>query len=248
VGSRVWTKYNCGTGILACVGFTFCAFYDNGSAHAALLNGRVYPFMFLRLTFAAGALAFAALAQQQQQKPQQQQAPQQQQQQQQFTPPPESSHEYGPDNYFLVQAVRGSRTDVELGQLAQKRATDPAVKNFANQMVQSGNAMLQSLQGVAAMESVAVPNLPSAAAVAEMQQLQNLPKARFDRSYMQFMVDHLQKQAGQLDRENKQGMNPKLKGFAAANLPKANTSLSQAQKIEQQLNAGGPSNANSGRE
>ncbi len=192
--------------------------------HVPLLE--VCTHMISRLILVAGMAGFAALAQQP-------------------GPPPESSHELGPGNHFLIQAVRGSRTNVELGQLAQKHASDPAVKNFANQMVQSGNSMLQSLQGIAASETVAIPKLPSPGAVAQMQQLEQLQGTRFDQAYVHFMVDQLKKEAGQLQEESQKGVNPKLKGFATANLPGVKKALSQAQQIEQQLNAN--SNSSPGR-
>ena len=50
---------------------------------------------------------------------------------------------------FLRQAANANRAEIEAGKLAQQRATDPAIKSYAQMLVAQHSSALQALQKLA---------------------------------------------------------------------------------------------------
>ena len=66
-----------------------------------------------------------------------------------------------PDSSFIKNAAEGGMSEVELGQLAQQKATNPAVKEFGAMMVTDHTAANEKLKAVAAAKQVSLPDSPS---------------------------------------------------------------------------------------
>ncbi|HEX3871253.1 MAG TPA: DUF4142 domain-containing protein [Pirellulales bacterium] len=73
--------------------------------------------------------------------------------QQRFSQQPQGQQQQGmrqsDDAVLAAWLIGGNRGEIELAQLAEKRAKDDNVKKFAQQMVQAHTALLSQLQGVA---------------------------------------------------------------------------------------------------
>ena len=66
-----------------------------------------------------------------------------------------------PDSSFLKRAAEGGMSEVELGQLAQQKASNPAVQGFGAMMVRDHTAADAKLKALAASEQVSLPEGPS---------------------------------------------------------------------------------------
>ena len=95
------------------------------------------------------------------------------------------------DQTFVNEAARGGQMEVNLGQLAEKKASNPKVKQFGERMVKDHTRLNAELSSVAKSIGLNVPGTLSARQQAEYEKLAKLSGPAFDTSYMNLMVkDH----------------------------------------------------------
>src|SRR5579875_627875 len=95
------------------------------------------------------------------------------------------------DMSFAMKAAQGGMAEVQLGQLAAQKATNPDVKAFGQQMVDDHTKANDDLKSVAQGENITLPASLDAKDQAEYTKLQGLSGAAFDRAYVKDMVkDH----------------------------------------------------------
>jgi putative membrane protein len=159
------------------------------------------------------------------------------------------------DRNFVEESLTANMAEVELGRLAQQRATYPEVKQFAEMMVRDHSQSSDALRPTAQQHSIQVrADLPEAHRRL-MERLSSLSGAEFDREYMdavidahEEMVDHLQSRASE-DRfgENRGTVRPEradnpveasLNLWAANTLPTASRHLEEARRIRDAMNDG----------
>lgn len=157
------------------------------------------------------------------------------------------------DRNFVEESLSGGMAEVELGRMAQQRATDADVKQFAEMMVRDHSQGVDSLKQVAQQYSIQPRAELQERHRDLMDRLSNLTGAEFDREYMdamvqghEDMVDHLQTRASE-DRfgENKGTVRPEgsdnpveanLNQWAANALPTTRRHLDEARRISDRLN------------
>jgi putative membrane protein len=61
------------------------------------------------------------------------------------------------DKHFVMEAAQGELAEVELGQLAEQRASNPEVEEFGKRMVTDHTKAKDQLRQVASQMSVPVP-------------------------------------------------------------------------------------------
>ena len=67
------------------------------------------------------------------------------------------------DRNFLMKAAQGGMAEVDLGQLASQRASDPQVKQFAERMVADHGKANDQLKQIASSKNVTLPtDVPAA--------------------------------------------------------------------------------------
>jgi putative membrane protein len=161
------------------------------------------------------------------------------------------------DRNFVEESLSAGMAEVELGRVAQQRATNPEVKQFAEMMIRDHTQAGNSLREIAQQHSI-----QTQPALAErhrdlMDRLSNLKGSEFDREYMdamiqghEDMVDHLQTRASE-DRfgENKGAVRPEgsdnpveasLNQWAANTLPTTRRHLEEAQRVRDLVNNDNP--------
>lgn len=96
-----------------------------------------------------------------------------------------------PDSSFLKNAAEGGMSEVELGQLAQQKASNPAVKQFGAMMIKDHSAANEKLKALAASKQVSLPDSPSLMQKASKEKLSMMSGDSFDKSYVKGMIsDH----------------------------------------------------------
>lgn len=152
---------------------------------------------------------------------------------------------------FVQQAASGNLAEVELGQLAAKRAQSNDVRQFAQRMVQDHTKALDQLRSAVSGANLNVPAALSPEHQQTRQRLSELQGEEFDREYMEVMVDEHEKMADMLeDRSDVAGKQPgaaspsnaqrggglaPLNSWASQTLPIVQEHLEQARQIEQRL-------------
>jgi putative membrane protein len=135
------------------------------------------------------------------------------------------------DSTFMKKAAQGGLAEVQLGQLAVRKASSPKVKQFGQRMVDDHTQANDQLKQVAAQENVDLPQKPDMKDRATMARLEKLSGTRFDQAYMSDMVKDHQKDVADFQNESQNGKDPAVKSFAAKTLPTLQDHLQQAQQI-----------------
>ena len=123
------------------------------------------------------------------------------------------------DRKFMKEAAMGGLLEVELGQVAVQNASSDQVRQFGKRMVDDHGKANAELMSIAQKESVSLPNELDAKHRKEVQRLQKLKGAEFDRAYMKLMVADHHNDISAFQREADKGQDADVKAFAAKTLP-----------------------------
>lgn len=136
------------------------------------------------------------------------------------------------DSRFAVDAANGGMAEVQLGQVAQEKATDPKVKEFATMMVADHTKANEELKSLAGIKGITLPSAPSE----EMQEAATDINAKtgkdFDKAYIDQMVKDHKKTVDLFEDGQKNVKDAELKAFIDKTLPVLKTHLDHAQTIE----------------
>jgi putative membrane protein len=123
------------------------------------------------------------------------------------------------DKSFLKHAAIGGLEEVELGKLAQQKASSDAVKQFGERMVTDHTKANDQLKEVAGKENVAVPTTLDKKGQSRIDKLSKLSGPQFDKAYMKDQVKDHEKDVREFQQEAQNGTNPAIKQFASQTLP-----------------------------
>lgn len=135
------------------------------------------------------------------------------------------------DARFAKEAAQGGMAEVKLGQLAQEKGSNDAVKSFGKRMVDDHSKAGDKLKDVAAKESVSLPSDIAAKDQATYDRLSKLSGAAFDRAYARDMVKDHQDDVAAFQKEANGGKDEALKGFASETLPTLRDHLKEAKEM-----------------
>jgi putative membrane protein len=95
------------------------------------------------------------------------------------------------DKKFLAMAAQSDVNEIKLSELAEQKATNPAVRAFAQKMVTEHKMMTASMKPFADSWGLTPPDGPDQDHLKEWQKLNGLSGADFDKEYIDAMVsDH----------------------------------------------------------
>jgi putative membrane protein len=105
--------------------------------------------------------------------------------------PTKAKAETDSDKKFLAMAAQSDQNEIALSQLAEQKATDPAVKAFAEKMVKEHTEMTDSMKPFAESWGLTPPSGPDADHQKALDKLNGLSGKDFDKEYISDMVsDH----------------------------------------------------------
>lgn len=158
------------------------------------------------------------------------------------------------DGKFLHTAIEGGHQEVELGRMAAEKASDSAVKQFGQRMVDDhskANSELESLAQSKGMDSKMMMQSGSGGKWSKSGsgmagKLSSATGAQFDRMYMSHMVQDHEKDVAHFENASKNASDSEVKALAAKLLPTLKEHLSEAKSIQQKLGgSSGSSNPSS---
>ncbi len=135
------------------------------------------------------------------------------------------------DKKFMTEAAQGGLAEVQLGQLASKRATKSEVKQYAQRMVQDHTQVNTQLKQLASQKGVTLPTTIGKENLKVKQQLSQLSGTRFSKAYINDMVKDHVKDVSLFQNEAQNGQYPDVKAFAAQALPTLQEHLQMAKSI-----------------
>ena len=136
------------------------------------------------------------------------------------------------DQQFLTQAAEGGQYELEVAKLAVEKASDPAVKAFAQMLVDDHAAANGKLRQIASGHQLALPASLPEDRKRELDQMARLSGPAFDRQFIQAvgLQDH-QHDIAAFEKAGQAAQAPDVKQFAQDTLPALKKHLAAAQKL-----------------
>jgi putative membrane protein len=131
---------------------------------------------------------------------------------------------------FVSKAAQAGMTEVEVGKLALQKSKDPAIRGFAQKMVDDHSKANSELAQIATAKGVTAPKKLDAEHQAMVNSLKSVSAGDFDRQYSQHMnMDH--SKAIALFESASQAKDPQLAEFAKKTLPTLKAHKELAEKL-----------------
>ncbi len=145
----------------------------------------------------------------------------------------------GSDDTFVTKAAQGGMAEVEMGNLAVQKASNPKVKEFGQKMVDDHTKANDELKEIAGRKGLSMPAKTDSKHQSVENKFSNLSGAAFDRAYMQDMVNDHKEDVAEFQKEADRGTDPDVKAFAAKTLPTLQQHLQMAQETFNEVKSGG---------
>jgi len=142
------------------------------------------------------------------------------------------------DALFAEAAALGGLAEVSVSELGVRKATDPELKRFSQQMVDDHTRMNRELTTLAAQKQIPLSRTPDPRAQFCAQSLSGLSGAEFDRCYAkaQFVL-HLDAVAT-FEAEAERGQDSEVRALAAKALPRIKEHLEMIRPIAMKYDKG----------
>ena len=135
------------------------------------------------------------------------------------------------DKKFAKQAALGGLAEVELGKLAQQKASSDQVKQFAQRMVNDHSKANEELKQIASKEGIEVPDALDSKHQSRIDKLGKLSGAEFDKAYIKDQLKDHQQDVREFENESQGGKNTAVKQFATKTLPVLQEHLDMAKSL-----------------
>ena len=135
---------------------------------------------------------------------------------------------------FLDEAARGSLAEVTLGQMAETKAQNPQVKQFASRMIADHSKALAEARQLAERSGAEVTEQMTQKHEKMAESLSNESPEGFDRAYMQAMVEDHRSTVRKFEAQAESGDGP-VAAYAEKQLPVLREHLAMAESIANEL-------------
>lgn len=135
------------------------------------------------------------------------------------------------DRQFITQAAQDGMAEVQLGKLAQQKASSSDVKQFAQTMVEHHGKANSELESIASKLGSPPPKTLDQKHQEKMKKFEKLSGDQFDREYSQEMVKAHEQAVSLFEKQSKSGDAEELKQFASKSLPLLQDHLKMARGL-----------------
>jgi putative membrane protein len=145
------------------------------------------------------------------------------------------------DADFIREAAQGGIMEVQLGKIAQTKASDGKVKEFGKRMEQDHGKANEQLMKLAADKGMQLSNELDKRHKAKVDKLSKHSGAEFDRNYMDEMVTDHKADIKKFEQQSEKAKDADLKKFATETLPILKEHLRLAESTAKDIRATGKS-------
>lgn len=136
------------------------------------------------------------------------------------------------DSTFAMAAANSDMTEIQSSQIALQKARRPAVRQFAQMMIDEHTRSTQRLMTIAQGKNIVLPTALDAQHQQMVDQLNPVPAGpRFDREYLRMQVMSHQQTLATMQQYAANGTDPELKQFASDMVPVVQNHLQMAQRL-----------------
>ena len=136
------------------------------------------------------------------------------------------------DSMFMTHAAADGMAEVQMGQMALQKSSDPKVKALAQRIVDDHTDANNKLRTLAQDKQVTLPAAPTKEAQDKAATLNSMDGAKFDQAWGEAMVSDHQKAVKMFSGEATRTRDPRIRAFAQATLPTLKTHLQMAQQLQ----------------
>ena len=141
------------------------------------------------------------------------------------------------DRKFIEEAAHGGVAEVELGKLAQQKASSDQVKQFGARMVEDHGKANDELKQLAQTKGITPPTAADKSHAKDIDKLGKLSGAEFDKQYMAHMVSDHRKDVSEFKKASESAKDSDVKAFAGKTLPTLQEHLKLAQSVHDSVKA-----------
>jgi putative membrane protein len=141
------------------------------------------------------------------------------------------------DKTFMSKAAEGGLAEVQLGQLAEQKASAQPVKEFGHRMVMDHGKANDKLKGIASTKGVTLPDSLNAKDKALYNKLSAMSGDAFDKAYMQAMIKDHNADVAEFRKEAMAAKDTDVKSFATSTLPTLEDHLRMAKEAGSKVGA-----------
>jgi putative membrane protein len=141
------------------------------------------------------------------------------------------------DMPFIRQAGSSNQMEIRLGQVAQSRGSNSAVKQFGQRMVDDHTRLQNQLTAVVTNTGVSYTPTMDSRHQQLASRLERLSGADFDRAYMQAMIQTHQDAVNQFQAQSQSARSTQVRNLASGSLPLLQQHLSLALQVGSQVGA-----------
>uniref|UniRef100_Q01RY2 Outer membrane protein n=1 Tax=Solibacter usitatus (strain Ellin6076) TaxID=234267 RepID=Q01RY2_SOLUE len=123
------------------------------------------------------------------------------------------------DKTFVMNAAMGGMAEVEMGKLAEQKASDDRVKQFGQKMVNDHSKANEDLKSVASAQKIDMPASLDSKHQATIDRLNKLSGTAFDHAYVREMVKDHNEDVKEFQKEAQNGQDSAVRAFASKTLP-----------------------------
>ena len=139
------------------------------------------------------------------------------------------------DQEFVVKAASGGLMEVQLGQMVAEKATDPAVKEFAQRMVKDHGQVNDEIKAIALQKNITIPSTPGEDHLEDINKLKDKSGRELERDYMKLMVEDHKDDVAKFEKAASDCKDPDIKAFAAKHVAHLKGHLESAQTIQDRI-------------
>jgi putative membrane protein len=136
------------------------------------------------------------------------------------------------DSKFAVDAANGGLAEVQLGEAAQSKGTDPKVKEFGKMMVTDHTKANEELKTLAASKNITLPTAPSEEMMKAAADVTEKSGKEFDKAYIAQMKKDHDKTIKLFEDGQKNCKDPELKAFIEKTLPVLRTHKEHIESLD----------------
>lgn len=138
----------------------------------------------------------------------------------------------GADRDFLTQQFLSNQAEMELADMAQQRASNEQVKEYAKQLREDHERANEELRRIADQSQVTLSTEMDTAHRQTTDRLRGLSGQQFDKEFLKQSVEAHQQAIERYQQMAQQATSPELKTYISSQLPMLQQHLQRAQELQ----------------
>ena len=140
------------------------------------------------------------------------------------------------DDSFVKKAAEGNQFEIQAGQMAEQKASNPDVRNLGSKIASDHQQANSQLQQLASSENVTLSDKPANGS--ELKKLSGLQGQDFDKEFVKVMIRDHKRDIRLYQKEAQKGKDAQAKNFASQTIPALQSHLQMAQEAQSNLASG----------